>query len=127
MSAQKATGCLNPKTSLRSSDNCRFRAAHVRQERSRGKMRSKFLNQLNDSAYRRREQDQVAARARRNGVGDRGINRTDSLCLDEYRVAVTADDLPAKPVGFSCKRERAPDQSGPDDRDLAKCWHRATW
>ena len=83
-------------------------------------MRSKLLYQLNDSADRSCQQDKIAPGARRNGIANRTINRTELPRFGKGRLAVAADDPTAEPMFLDGKAERAADQAGADDGDLAE-------
>jgi hypothetical protein len=120
MPAEKPSRDLIAETLVRGPDHCRFRAAHVGQQCFWGKIRPEFLDQLDDSANWRCENDQVTVLAGLNRIRNCNINSADSFGVSEYGPAVTPDDLSAESSGFGGESKRTADQACADDRDLAK-------
>src|SRR5215469_8460972 len=83
-------------------------------------MGSNLRQQFENCAYRRRQQDEIAARTGCDRITDATINRASRFRLRENPFAIATDDIPPEPVLSDPERKGTADEPGADDCDLAK-------
>src|SRR5581483_6573370 len=115
---ESLTGAL-PKYFGRTRSDFSLRAPHIRQQSAGGKRRPQAFDQIDDRNNRSRENDDVAAAYRIGGMGNASVYRALILRTLQHRSAIAANNAAAKALLLQREAERAANQAGSDDGDLA--------
>src|SRR3954470_15599564 len=96
----------------------RLRRAYIGDQCVRRDQRANSLEQIDDAAHRRGENDKVAAAHRFFGIDSCFINCAEIARLQQHMLSIAPHNAPRESGPAGCKREGSPDQPRPDNRDL---------
>ena len=116
MSTEKTRVHAGSEYRSRALDNFDLRAADICKQNAAWQHWPEVLNRIDDTAYVRRENDNIAAHACTRGIFNAGINGTHLLRPGEHSLLVGTDH--ANALVAQTQTQRAADKSSADDCDL---------
>src|SRR5438105_9838698 len=123
MSGKKLSGGLLAEDAGGMGNDFALGAAYIGEQRALGEQRAHALEAINDGAYGRREQNQLAAFNGFFRAEVAAINGAGSAGFFQNHVIVAADNAPLESGAARSQRERTADKAHANDGDLAEFRH----
>src|SRR4029079_14676690 len=118
MSGEKTAAYIGAEHVARTRHDLGLGGADVGDQRVRRNQRADALEQVDNAADGRGENDEITAANSLCGIGDSVVDGAEIVRLLEHMLAIAADDAANKSALANGQRKRSADEARADNRDL---------